>query len=935
MMNRFTYSVLVSLLFLSTTLFAQTRTVNGTVKDATGSGIPGVTVKIKGTTKGTSTDMDGKYSIAADADAVLAFSAIGYAAQEIKVGSQSTIDVTLKNDEKALNEVVVVGSRASQRSLTDSPLPIDILSSAELKTTGQPSFDKALQYRVPSFNTVNTPVNDATTLLDPWEIRNMGPSRSLILINGKRKNLSSLLYVQFSPGRGETGVDLSAIPQQAIKRVEILRDGASAQYGSDAIAGVMNIILKDKYEYTTLNVNSGVTSKGDGGMYNVSLNSGSNVGGKGYINYTVDFLQQNSAVRSGKVHLPTEIATFGGDAATNAMITRFLTDYPTAGNINGTGETTAGRFLINSGFKLSENQEIYANAAMVVKRVSSFANYRTPYWRQDRGLLHSPTDNGGVNYVTQATLAFPNEDKVDLYKGYIGYVPTFEGDLLDYNATIGAKGETNGWKHDVSLTTGYNSQAYTVDNTVNRSLGKNSPTRFKPGGYQFGHLVGNIDISKQVNEKLGIAFGMEARNEQYTIVAGDEASYDREGSNSFPGINKINAGTNKRFNVGGYLDLSYDITKDFLINGTVRTEKYSDFGNANVWKLSTRYKFADDKVVFRASASTGFRAPSLHQIYAQSVQAAFVGGTIQSSGLFNNRSAQARALGIPSLKPEKSLNYTVGLAITPSKNFTITLDYFSINVKDRIVYSSSITTSDKNLANPVTDLGRILKGTAVGAGNYDLSSVQFFINGIETKTSGLDYVVSYRNVALGKGKLSFNLAGNYMLQNKIVGTPSEPAPVKAAGSSILNTQIKSLLTESRPKTKVIFGVDYSVSKWNINLNNTLFGKTAFQDLDNGGSDMENIKAEFKPAVVTDLSVGYSFNSKVSLTLNANNLFNVLPKWDLVALNEKGAAAIAKPEDKALLRGFLGFSGRYDILGYNGSQFSQLGTVFNGNLSIKF
>ncbi|WP_435355369.1 TonB-dependent receptor [Emticicia sp. SJ17W-69] len=935
MMNTFTKLVMVCMLLISTTLFAQNRSVSGTVKDATGTGVPGASVTIKGTTKGTSTDVDGKFSISVTSGATLQFSAIGFTTQEIKVAEQSTIDVKLVNDDKALNEVVVVGSRATQRSLTDSPLPIDIFSATELKSTGQPSFDKALQYRVPSFNTVNTPVNDATTLLDPWEIRNMGPSRSLILINGKRKNLSSLLYVQFSPGRGETGVDLSAIPQQAIKRVEILRDGASAQYGSDAIAGVMNIILKDKYDYTTVNVNTGVTSKGDGGMYNVSLNSGSNVGGKGYINYTVDFLQQNSAVRSGIVHVPTEIATFGGSPEADAMITRFLKDYPTAGNINGSGETTAGRFLINTGFKLSENQEIYGNAAMVVKRVSSFANYRTPYWRQDRGLLHSPTDNNGVNYVTQATLAFPDEDKVDLYKGYIGYVPTFEGDLLDYNATIGAKGETNGWKHDVSLTTGFNSQTYTVDNTVNRSLGKSSPTRFKPGGYQFGHLVGNIDISKQVNEKLGIAFGMEARNEQYTIIAGDDASYDREGSNSFPGINKINAGTNKRFNVGGYLDLSYDITKDFLLNGTVRSEKYSDFGNANVWKLSTRYKLADDKVVIRGSASTGFRAPSLHQIYAQSVQAAFVGGTIQSSGLFNNRSAQARALGIPSLKPEKSLNYTVGIAITPTKNFSITLDYFSIDVKDRIVYSSSITTSDKNLASPVTDLGRILKGTAVGAGNYDLSSVQFFINGIKTKTSGIDYVVSYRNVALGKGKLSFNLAGNYMLQNKIVGTPAEPAPVKAAGSSILNTQIKSLLTESRPKTKVILGIDYSVSKWNINLNNTLFGKTAFQDLDNGGGDMENIKAEFKPAVVTDLSVGYSFNSKVSLTLNANNLLNVIPKWDLVALNEKGKAAIANPEDKALLRGFLGFSGRYDILGYNGSQFSQLGTVFNANFQVRF
>jgi iron complex outermembrane recepter protein len=925
--------VAVMLCLTMTSLFAQTGSVTGSIKEVSGAGIPGASVRVKGTSKGAVSNIDGNYTIAAKDGDVLQLSAVGFVAQEVKV-SGSTADVVMVADNQALGEVVVVGSRSSQRSIIDSPLPVDILSAVDLQSTGQSTFDKALQYRVPSFNTVNTPVNDATSLLDPWELRNMGPSRSLILINGKRKNLSSLLYVQFSPGRGETGVDLSAIPQSAIKRVEILRDGASAQYGSDAIAGVMNIILKDKYEYTTLNVNSGVTSKGDGGMYNVSLNSGSNLGGKGFVNYTVDLLQQNSAVRSGTIHVPTEIATFGGDAASDAMIKRYLTDDPTGGNINGTGETSAARFAINAGVNLSDKQQLYANAAMVTKRVKSFANFRTPYWRQDRGLLHSPSDNGGVNYVTAATLAFPDEDNVDLYKGYIGYVPTFEGDLIDYNATLGAKGETNGWKHDVSLTTGFNSQKYTVDNTVNRSLGKASPTRFKPGGYEFGHLVGNLDVSKQVSSKVGIAFGMEARNEFYTIIAGDEASYDRQGSNSFPGINKINAGTNKRFNIGGYADLSLDLTKDFLINGTVRTEKYSDFGPANVWKLSSRYKFADDKVVIRGSASTGFRAPSLHQVYAQSIQASFAGGTIVSSGLFNNRSAQARALGIPTLRPEKSTNYTFGVAVNPSKNFSITLDYFTIGVKDRIVYSSSISTSDKNKAVPVTELGRILKGTATGTG-ADLNSVQFFINGITTRNSGLDYVVSYRNIELGEGKLSFNLAGNYMLENKIIGTPAEPAAIKSAGSSILNTQIQSLLTESRPKSKVIFGIDYQVKKFNVNLTNTYFGSTSFQDLDNGGGDMENIKATFSPGIVTDLSVGYAFTNKLSLTLNANNLLNVIPKWDLVALNAKGAAAIAKPEDKALLRGFLGFSGRYDILGYNGSQFSQLGTMFNANIAFKF
>ena len=916
-------------------LLAQERT--GKVSDgASNAGLPGVNITVQGTNTGTVTDVNGMYKISVASGSRLVFSFIGYSTNTQAVGASNSVNVQLFASNTELSEVVVsTGSRNVQRTVTDAAVPIDIIGASDLKMTGQTTFDKALQYTVPSFNTVNTPVNDATTLLDPWEIRNMGPSRTLVLINGKRKNLSSLLYVQFSPGRGETGVDISAIPQQAIKRVEILRDGASAQYGSDAIAGVMNIILKDRYEYTSLNFNTGVTSKGDGGMYGLALNGGGNFGSKGFINYTVDFSQQNSAVRSGIIHVPTEIATFGGSPGQDALITSYLKDYPTGGNINGTAETTAGKFLINFGVPIGNDNEFYGNGAMVVKRVSSFANYRTPYWRQDRGLLHSVTDNGGKNYLTAATLAFPTEDKVDLYKGYIGYVPTFEGELLDYNATLGLKGETNGWKHDGSLTIGGNTQSYTVDNTVNRSLGKSSPTRFKPGGYEFSHLVGNIDISKAVTDKIGIAFGVEARTEAYTIVAGDDASFNQEGSNSFPGINKLNAGVNKRFNLGAYFDVSYDISKNFLINGTVRTENYSDFGSKNVWKISSRYKLADDKVVLRGSVSTGFRAPTLHQIYAQSVQAAFAGGTIQLSGLFNNRSAQARALGIPNLKPELSTNISFGLGFNPTKNLSVTVDYYNIRVTDRIVYSSSINTDDKRLAIPTTDLGRILKGTSVGVNNFDLASVQFFINGIETVNSGIDYVISYRNVELGKGKLGISLAGNFVLDNSIIGNPTVPKAIADAGSSILNTQIRSLLTNSRPRYKSILSLNYALNKWNFNLANTLFGSTSFQDLDNGGDDMENIKAEFKPAIVSDLSVGYNFSKNVSFTANVNNLLNVLPMWDLIALNSKGESAINTPEKKALLRGFLGFSGRYDILGYNGSQFSQLGTMFNANLQIRF
>ena len=946
--------IVAMLLFVVSSAIAQTKTVSGTITESNGAPLPGVSVVVKGTSTGTVTDANGQFSLKAPAaSTTLTLSFVGFKTTDAAIPASGVLNMVLASSDNELEAVVVTtGSRNTKRVLTDTPLPIDILSSKDLASTGQMRMDQALQYRVPSFNTVNTPVNDATTLLDPYEIRNMGPSRTLILINGKRKNLSSLLYVQFSPGRGETGVDVSGIPMEAVKRVEILRDGASAQYGSDAIAGVMNFILKDKYDYTSLNVSSGVTSKGDGATYGISLNSGGNWGSKGFVNYTLGFNQQGNAIRSGNIDLATEVATFGSPSKAlthpdNSIIVNYLKDFPTGNNLNGTGEITSAKFLINAGTSFGETGMLYANAAIVSKHVLSNANFRTPYWRQDRGLLHKATDNGGKNYITDASqLAFAS-DGIDLYKGYTGYMPSFEGELLDYNATIGATNEVNGWKSDLSLTTGGNTQSYTVDNTVNKAFGKASPTRFKPGGFGFNHLVGNLDVSKSITDEFSIAFGAEARSETYTIMSGDTASYKGAGSNSFPGIDAVNAGSNSRFNLGAYVDASYDISKDFLINGTLRTEKYSDFGPASVGKISSRYKFADDKVTIRGSYSTGFRAPSLHQIYAQSIQASFAGGTITTSGLYNNRSAEAKSLDIPTLKPEKSTNISLGVGLNPTKDLSITLDYFNINVKDRIVYSSSISTGDKTTA-----LYSILNAKS-------LSSIQFFINGIETTTSGLDFIVSQKNLHLGEGKLAINLAGNYMISNEIIGSPNEPAAILAAKSSILNDQIKSLLTESRPKYKMILGFDYTVGKFVINLNNTLFGPTSFRDLDNGssldvgkdakGNDfniMSDIKAVFKPAVVTDLNIGYRFTEKVAFSVSINNLFNILPKWDLVASSSasntdatasaaRAAKVLNDPAQKSLLRGFLGFSGRYDILGYNGSQFSQLGTVLNANLNIKF
>lgn len=878
------------LLFLFNTvfIFAQ-KQITGVVKDNTGTPLPGVNILEKGTNNGVSTDLDGSYKITVKEGASLLFSYMGYTSIT-KTASASVIDVSLSEESgQNLDEVVVTGSRTAARSNTTSALPIDVLSAKDLTSTGQASFDKALQYKIPSFNTVQTPVNDATSLLDPYEIRNMGPSRTLILINGKRKNLSSLLYVQTSPGRGETGADISAIPTDAIERVEILRDGASAQYGSDAIAGVMNIILKKNRTDGSLTVRSGITSEGDGEMLGVSLNQGTTIGEKGFLNYTIDFSKVNLANRPGTVDAEGDAGDFGADIAD---VQAFLAKYPDAGNINGSPETAAAKFLINGGNDISDNTKLYYNAAYVYKKVNSFANYRTPYWRtlaDDPYLIDFFGKGTGANRI------------------YEGYVPTFEGDLTDYNGTLGFKNVTNGWNTDASVTVGGNKQSYSVNNSVNRSnivdengenvYRENSPISFKPGGTSFNHIVGNIDVSKIVSDHISIGFGSEFRSENFEVIEGIKASWDGTGADSFAGNRPENSGKWNRYNVGVYFDLAYDVTKDFLINGTLRHEEYSDFGGATVWKLSSRYKFLDDKITLRGSVSTGFRAPTLHQIYTQKSQYSFVAGQgIQVSGIINNVSPQARQLGIPSLEAEKSTNITVGIGAKPFQNFNITLDYYNIKVEDRIVLGDRQDTPFGNVA--------------------------WFSNSFDSRTSGLDVVTGYTNIGIGEGKLGINLSGNITFQNERI-------------SPVTNNSFGDILTSltftSRPKTKWILGGNYEIGKFGFSLNNTYFGKTTFNQ---DGLDA-NLKTEFIPKIVTDLGVNFNATEKLTLALNVNNLFNVLPEWEFKSENAAGDAILADPAQTKKQYNLITFNGRYSQMTYDGFHFSQLGTMFNLSLNYKF
>jgi len=793
-------------MFIGAMTFAQTVEVSGKISDTSNEPLIGASILVKGTTKGTTTDFDGSYKIQTEIGKELEVSYIGFKTQVVKVTGKE-MNVVLSED-TSLEEVVLTGSRTAPRSNTSSALPIDVITSKDIISTGQVTIDKAMQFKIPSFNTVQTPVNDATSLLDPYEIRNMGPSRTLILINGKRKNLSALLYTQTSPGRGETGSDISGIPIDAIKDIQVLRDGASAQYGSDAIAGVINIILKDNSNTGSATLRTGISGEGDGEMIGFSVNNGSSIGdNKGFINYTIDLSKVNLANRPGTVNALAEADGNLGFGADLGFVQEFLRRKPDAGNVNGSPETAAAKFLMNGSYNLSNESKLYFNGAFINKKVNSFANYRTPYWRTVEDYPYLADFYPGNNPTTAG--------------GYDGYVPTFEGDLNDYNATIGVNSKINDWQVDASFTTGGNSQTYKVNNSHNRNsvfspaiwvdtngnglvdagemtqgsqlYRENSKKSFNPGGTSFTHHVGNIDISKELNPNLSFALGTEFRYEIFDIIAGELGSYDGGGADSFAGNRPEDSGTFTRYNFGGYASLNWNPLKELTLDGTIRAENYSDFGNAFVWKASGAYTISD-KYTLRSSISTGFRAPTLHQIYTQKAQYSFIPGEgIQVGGLINNVSPQAGILGVPSLKEETSTNFTIGLGGKVTKNISFTLDYYSINVKDRIILSTELTPP----AEP-----------AFAA----LSDVSFFSNAIDTKTSGIDLVLSYNRIELGSGKLGFNLSGNYTIKNERDGAVRNPTSIESTGQTLVNQTQEALFFTSRPKTKSILNITYNIGK---------------------------------------------------------------------------------------------------------------------------
>jgi iron complex outermembrane receptor protein len=414
--------------------------------------------------------------------------------------------------------------------------------------------------------------------------------------------------------------------------------------------------------------------------------------------------------------------------------------------------------------------------------------------------------------------------------------------------------------------------------------------------------------------------GAEFRTETFEVIEGELASYDGGGADSFAGASPQNSGKFNRYNIGGYFSLDYDVTDAFLLSGTVRTENYSDFGNAFVYKFSSRYK-VNDAFTLRGSISSGFRAPTLHQIYTQKAQYSFIPGQgIQVGGLINNVSTQAKLLGIPQLDAETSQNFTIGFGGKIASQFRYTLDYYNIAVKDRIVLGAEISATG-DATNPLDIL----------LASNNLSDVSFFSNAIDTKTSGIDVVLSYDNIMLGEGLLDLNLSGNYTIQNERDGAVKDIPLVANAGQSVVNETQEALFFTSRPVTKWILGANYDINKFGFSLNNTYFGKTTFQQqgLDN------NLFTEFTPKIVTDLGINYSATDKLTIALNINNILDVLPEWSFKSKNAAGDALLADAAQVQNQSNLITFNQRYSQMTYDGYHFSQLGTMLNFSVNYKF
>jgi iron complex outermembrane receptor protein len=804
------------------------------------------------------------------------------------VGSFTAAQPAMAQEADELEQVVITGTRVANRSALDTVAPVDVVSAESLKNVGVTEVNQALSVALPSFNFPRPGLADGTDTIRPATLRGLAPDQALVLVNSKRRHSASLVNVNGTIGRGAAAVDLNTIPAAIIKSIEVLRDGASAQYGSDAIAGVLNLRLREDRDggelslsygarNTDFETNSGAApananwtvpaiarqSASDGESMTASLWKGFALGEDGFVTVALEYKDQQRTERGGydfRQQYPLVGTAFDPREAT---INRFNSWY-------GEPDMQQATFFANAGNKLANGVEIYGWASYQNREALSAGFYRRAL--DDRNTI----------------AIYPN-----------GFLPLIAPEVDDLSVAGGAKWESGNWAYDASLVYGKNEMAFTIKNTLNRSLGASSKTVFDAGGFDYDQLALNLSAVRQVQvasfaSPLNVAVGLEARREGYSIFAGEPDSYRNggvllplggsgctaptaaqilaggcataSGAQVFPGFRPANAVDKSRNAIGAYLDLEANLTEKFLGSVAVRAENYSDFGSNVSGKLAGRYDFTDN-FALRASAQTGFRAPSPQQQFFTATSTNFINGVPFDITTFPPSDAVAVALGASPLDAEESVNFSLG-AVLRFDRVNITIDAYRIDIDNRIVLSENLTAA--NVRAYLTAQGFI----GIGGG-------RFFINGVDTETKGVDIVANFPVNTASAGKFDFTLAANFN-STDVTRTPQTAQLAALNPAPILFDRINVLTFEDgNPKNKFSANLNWKLGRWGATLRATRYGEAL-----SPGTSVAN-DFVLTPKTVIDIEGRVDATDHIRVALGVENLADEYPDPLPASLNTTG------------------------------------------------
>ncbi len=784
--------------------------------------------------------------------------------------------------------VIVTGTRTTGMKAEDSAAPVEVVGAEALKRTGQPDLMQALSSSLPSFNAQGYGADTAALTLSA-ALRGLSPNDTLVLVNGKRRHTTANLAVDSgSPYTGSATTDLSFIPVGAIDHIEVLQDGAAAQYGTDAIAGVVNVILKKGSSGGTLSATGGQYFEGDGDTGAISLNRGFDIGDKGFLNVTLENRYHGFSRQGGADHRFTTLSGAPTGAGTVPGVTNVTTvpGYPNMNNIYGDPQSNIYNVFFNAGYDLGGGVSAYAFGSYGNRVSSGFENFRSP--TKISGKEATVLPSGAISPGTGATV----------YPFPLGFSPREQSKEQDYSFTGGVKGELAQWNWDLSSTYGSDIAKISTINSANLNLYQSlqslsttpiAPQRnFYDGSFTTTQWTTTLDFDRSFTvglaSPLNVAVGLENRRETFAIGSGDPSSYYGAGAQSYPGFSTYDGGVHARTNYGAYIDLAADIATGWHVDAAGRFEHYSDFGDATVGKLTSRYDF-NPMVAVRGTVSTGFRAPTLAEEYYSGTNVSPSFAQVQLPA----NSTASQSAGFAPLKPEKSTNYSLGLVFHPASKLQITVDAYQIDIKSRIVDSGFLLGSVLNSAGTgqttvsqavLNAISSHLHGGSLDSG-ISYAGIQLFTNGINTQTQGVELTANYASDFGDMGHVDWSLGLNYNTTKitKQVALPAQDVNVAFSQTQLLNRNAISSLTTGAPKEKIVAGAFWTRDKWSVNLRETVYGSTAeWVSLDQTGNATSTGATNVKIGVtaITDLDIGYKITESLRLNIGANNLTDERP-----------------------------------------------------------